>query len=265
MAHVAAGPTCSSSGLCPKDIGKAYGFSTLQANGTTGAGQTIVIDDACGDPHIQSDLKAFDTQFALPAPKLTVITPQGTPCTDSSWAVETALDVEWSHVTAPGAAIDLMEAAVPNTTDVYGAWTYAIDHKLGNQISNSFGGAGCYSQPACNATIGQGIGGCNLKTGTGGVNVTAILNKAARAGVTILASAGDSGAWGQGTSNTEPIPADCAGVLTVGGTTLSVSTSGAYPGRNGMVGERRRIHKSIGAALPEVGEDFGHLSHSGKA
>ena len=206
----------------------AYGFSGLQAKGTTGSNQTIVIDDACGDPTIQSDLKAFDTQFGLPAPKLKVIHPQGTPCTDSSWAVETALDVEWSHVTAPGAAIDLLEAAVPNTTDVYGAWTYAINHQLGNQISNSFGGAGCYSQPACNATIGQGIGGCNSVSGTAGVNVTAILNKASRDHITVLASAGDSGAWGQGTANTEPIPADCSGVLTVGGTTLSVSSTGAY-------------------------------------
>ncbi|MGP8072943.1 MAG: hypothetical protein ACLPZM_07430 [Thermoplasmata archaeon] len=221
-------PTCNQYGLCPNDVDSAYGFSGLQAKGTTGSNQTIVIDDACGDPTIQSDLKAFDTQFGLPAPKLKVIHPQGTPCTDSSWAVETALDVEWSHVTAPGAAIDLLEAAVPNTTDVYGAWTYAINHQLGNQISNSFGGAGCYSQPACNATIGQGIGGCNSVSGTAGVNVTAILNKASRDHITVLASAGDSGAWGQGTANTEPIPADCSGVLTVGGTTLSVSSTGAY-------------------------------------
>jgi len=232
----AAGPLCSSSGLCPVELSTAYGFSTLKSNGTAGAGQTIVIDDACGDPHIRSDLKAFDQQFGLPAPNLTIIDPQGKPCTDSSWSVETSLDVEWSHVTAPKAAIDLLQAAVPNTTDVYGAWSYAISHHLGNQISNSFGGAGCYSQPACNATIGQGIGACNSVVGTSGVNVTAILNKAARAGVTILASAGDSGAWGQGTSTTEPIPADCAGVLTVGGTTLTVSSSGAYVGESAWSG-----------------------------
>jgi subtilase family serine protease len=228
VSRTAAGPTCGPSGLCPQTLDTAYGFSTLQSNGTTGKNQTIIIDDACGDPTIRSDLKAFDTQFSLPAPTLKVMAPQGTPCTDGSWATETALDVEWAHATAPGAAIDLIEAAVPNTTDVYGVWSHVINDHLGNQISDSWGGAGCYSQPTCNATIGQGIGSCDSVAGTAGVNVTAILNRATRAGITVLASAGDSGAWGQGTTSTLPMPADCASVLTVGGTTLKVTSSGSY-------------------------------------
>src|SRR5579863_4157620 len=57
--------TCSPSGLCPAMMDKAYGFDTLQKQGVNGTGQTILIDDACGDPSIATDLKTFDSQFGL--------------------------------------------------------------------------------------------------------------------------------------------------------------------------------------------------------
>ena len=233
----AAGPTCATFALCPSMLTNAYGFSGLPTN-ATGHGQTVVIVDACGDPTIKADLKAFDKQFLLPAPpNLTVIDPQGTPCTDGNWAVETALDVEWAHVTAPGASIDLLQAAVPSPADMYGAWNYTIGHHLGLQISNSWGGSGCYSRPACNGTIGQGIGLCNSTAGALGVDVSAVLTKAAHAGITVLAAAGDSGAWGLGSSNaTVPIPADCPGALTVGGTTLKVNSTGHFLGETAWSG-----------------------------
>src|SRR5271165_5670727 len=196
---VNASPMCSPTSLCPMMIDIAYGFSSLHANGTTGLGQTVVIVDACSDPSISSDLKTFDTQFGLSNPKLKVIDYGGVPCVDSSWSLETSLDVEWAHVTAPGAAITVLVASIPNPQDMYGAWTYALTNHLGNQISNSFGGAGCYNG-YCNNTIGQGIGSCQSTKGTEGVNVAAILTQARKDHVTVLASSGDSGATGKGTS-----------------------------------------------------------------
>jgi subtilase family serine protease len=215
-------------------VQKAYGFNTLQNSGVTGKGQTIVIVDACGDATIRSDLATFDSQFGLPAPKLNVLEPEGKPASGSdcsNWAIETALDVEWSHVVAPGATIDLVVPATAGAQAMYSAWSYALKHNLGNQISNSFGGAGCYIK-ACIEKIGQGIGPCTMTNGTQGINVAAILSNAKKNHVTVLASSGDLGAWGLGTSSEEPVPGDCNGVLTVGGTQLSVSSSGTYLGES---------------------------------
>jgi subtilase family serine protease len=220
-------PICAPTSICPAMLDKAYGFSTLQTKGTNGSGQTIVIDDACGDPTLSSDLNVFDLQFGLSAPKLNVIDFGGIPCIDTGWSLETSLDVEWAHVTSPGAAITVLVASIPNPQDMYGAWTYALTNHLGNQISNSYGGAGCYNG-YCNDTIGQGIGSCTSTKGTEGVNVASILTLARKDHITVLASSGDSGATGQGTAQEETIPDDCSGVLTVGGTTLTIDSSGNY-------------------------------------
>lgn len=62
------------------------------------------------DPTIALDLKTFDVNFGLPAPKFTIIYPQGTKglCIDGSWSLETSLDVETAHMIAPGVVIDLL-------------------------------------------------------------------------------------------------------------------------------------------------------------
>ncbi len=230
IAETDASPSCAPSALCPSMLDNAYGFASLHSSSVTGAGQTVVIDDACGDPAMASDLAAFDAQFGLPAAKLTIIYPEGTKnlCVDGGWSLETSLDVEMAHTVAPGAAIDLLVANTPTATDMYQNWVYALSHKLGNQISNSFGGSGCYTY--CNSTIGQGVGPCTLTNGTEGFDVSRVLSAAEAQHVTILAAAGDSGAWGLGTSNEIPIPGDCQGVLTVGGTTLNVTSTGKYLG-----------------------------------
>jgi subtilase family serine protease len=197
--------TCSPSGLCPSMVLKAYDFSSLITSGSNGTGQTVVIVDACGSPTISSDLRSFDKKFGLPNPTLNVIDVQGSPCTNANWAIETSLDVEWSHVMAPGANIELLVAATPSSTNLYGTWSYSLTNNLGNQISNSWGGSS-----ACGSTP-KGL----LKTAT-------------TDHVTVLASAGDSGNWGTGTPRVAQSPADCTDVLTVGGTTLTVDSTGTY-------------------------------------
>lgn len=232
-------PTCSTNSLCPELISNAYGFTALFNSSITGSGQTIVIVDACGDSTISSDLATFDATFNLANPPAINITDVGgTPCSDAGWSEETSLDVEWAHAMAPGADIYLLVAAIPNPQDMYGAWAYALSNHLGNQISNSFGGAGCYDQ-SCNPTIGQGIGSCESALGTQGVNVGKLLQEAQEENVTVLVSSGDSGAYGLGTTQVEEVPSDCQGVLTVGGTSLSINSSGSYEGEtswNGSTG-----------------------------
>jgi subtilase family serine protease len=227
---------CTPNSLCPSMVDTAYGFDSLFEAGVTGQGQTIVIVDACGDPTLSADLKTFDSTFDLPSPpSLKIISIGGSPCVDSGWNGETALDVEWAHVAAPKATIYVLVAAIPDPRDMYGAWTYALNNHLGNQISNSFGGAGCYNG-LCNARIGQGIGSCNSTRGTQGVNVADILVRAEKQDVTVIAGAGDTGAMGMDAFEQEAVPADCAGVLTVGGTTLAVNSSGYYEGESAWNG-----------------------------
>lgn len=200
----AAGPTCGSSNpLCPIGVTDAYNVTLLHNEGVNGTGQTVVIDDACGSSTIASDLETFDAAFNLPNPTLNVIYQnKDHTCVNGDWALETSLDVEWSHVMAPGATIDLLVAAQPNG-HLFKEWNYALDNSLGNQISNSWGGGG-----GCVALIKN------------------ILATATADHVTILASAGDGGYWGEGTPNEQQEPADCQQVLTVGGTQLALNSTG---------------------------------------
>src|SRR5436305_15257930 len=106
--------TTGPSGLTPQQIASAYGVNQISFSGGkiagNGAGQTIAIVTAYHDPNITSDLAAFDKQYGLPNPSLTVDNLGGA-TTDPGWALETSLDVEWAHALAPGANILLVEAA----------------------------------------------------------------------------------------------------------------------------------------------------------
>jgi subtilase family serine protease len=134
----------------PAQLQRAYNEGPLFAHGITGRGQTIVIVDSFGSPTIKSDLATFDKQFGLPAPpSFRIIQPAGAvppydPSTMAGWAVETTLDVEWSHSIAPGASILLVETPVAETEGTAGfpqivkAENYVIDHHLGEVITQSF-------------------------------------------------------------------------------------------------------------------------------
>ena len=107
-------------GLTPTRMRNNYGFSsvTFKSGNTTvqgnGAGQTIAIVDAYGDWNIAADLAKFDSTYGLAAlPDLRIVNETGganLPATNASWALETALDVEWANAIAPGANILLVEA-----------------------------------------------------------------------------------------------------------------------------------------------------------
>jgi len=137
----------------PAQLQKAYDLGPLFASGIDGRGKTIVIVDSFGSPTIANDLHVFDQTFGLPdPPSLRVYQPAGPvppfdPTDDDmvGWAQETTLDVEWSHVFAPGANIVLLETPVSETEGVTGfpeivaAENWAINHGIGDVISMSFG------------------------------------------------------------------------------------------------------------------------------
>jgi subtilase family serine protease len=175
----------------PGQVETAYGLPTEFANGVDGSGQTIIIVDSFGSPTIASDLKTFDSTFGLPdPPSLQVLQPAGAvPPFDPTnadmvgWAGETTLDVEYAHAMAPDAKIVLLETPVSETEGTTGfpqivrAEEYAIDHHLGDVISQSFS--------ATEQTFATAQSLLALR----GAYVDALRHR-----VTVLAATGDSGA-----------------------------------------------------------------------
>jgi subtilase family serine protease len=174
----------------PFQVQSAYHVRPLFRRGITGKGQTIVIVDSYGSPTVRHDLAVFDKKFGLPAPpSLKVIQPAGRvpPYRPTSnregWAGETDLDVEYSHVMAPGANILLVETPTSENEGTTGfpqivrAEKYVIGRHLGGVISQSFS--------ATEQTFPSRKSLLSLRG--------AYLDAAAHA-VTVLAASGDSGA-----------------------------------------------------------------------
>lgn len=201
----------------PSEIRTAYNVPSNY----DGTGQTIVIIDAFGSPTIQGDLAYFDRVMGLPAAKLNVIYPTTPPApfdpTNGNmvgWAGETSLDVEWAHAIAPGATIDLLVAPTNSSNDILAAEGYALAKHVGNIISMSYG--------ADEPTIPGGAGNRHL------LHSDNVFQAAADSGITMIASAGDYGATNGNTTLTASFPASDPAVLSVGGTSLLMSDSGAY-------------------------------------
>ena len=207
----------------PAQIRAAYGIDQLAARtGVTGQGRTIVIIDAFQSPTIVGDLASFDQLFGLSSPQLNVIAPDGLTPFDQNdanqvgWAGEITLDVEWAHAIAPGATIDLVLAKSNNDADLLSAQKYAIEHNLGDTITQSFGEAEQCMDPKIFAQQHQ------------------LFMLAAAKGITVFASAGDQGAAqptcdGSSYAKAVSTPASDPFVTGVGGTALDADgTTGAY-------------------------------------
>ena len=207
----------------PDQLRAAYGIQPLLDRGITGAGRTIVIVAAYAPPGIDEDLKKFDRAFGLPDPQLRIVAPQGAVWDPNDpnqllWASEIDGDVQWSHAIAPQAGIVLVEARSDDDHDLASAVTYAVEHRLGDVISQSFGEDERCTPP------------------TARTKLSAAYRKAAAAGITVVASSGDTGA---GEFVCDPnsgnlregaaFPASDPRVLAVGGTQLKADlSSGAY-------------------------------------
>ena len=184
-----------------------------------GAGQTIVIVDAYGSPTIQQDLNTYDQQFGLPPANLNIFYPGGKPTfnpqqhhSELSWAEETSLDVEQVHGLAPAATIDLVIAANNDGDVLNNAEQFAVDNHLGNVMSMSFGAP----EADINGNKAQQM------------QAQAIYAQAVSQGMSVFASAGDSGATNGASTVNTGFPASDPLVTSVGGTNLFMSDTGAY-------------------------------------
>jgi subtilase family serine protease len=192
-------------GYTPTQIKHAYGFDMVAAvNGTTltGAGQTIAIVDAYYDATALSDLTTFDNNYGVPAPPSFTQVNQtgGSPTslsTNSGWAGETALDIEWAHAIAPGANILLVEASSSSTTNLNAAVDFARKYAGVSVVSMSWGGGESSGETSSSSN--------NHYTTPSNHN-----------GVSFFASSGDTGGH-------VIYPSASPNVVSVGGTTLNLS------------------------------------------
>ncbi len=203
----------------------AYGTDALISAGFDGHGKTIIIVDAFQAPNIVAQLNTYDTFYGLPglnglgnAPDaglgtFTQIAPDGlTPFVTgdanmTGWAEEISLDVLWAHAIAPGANIVLDLAKSNDDADILSATKYAVDHHLGDIVSQSFGEAESCVDPTLLKQEHQVFAKATLKH------------------MTLFASSGDQGAAqptcdGNSWIKSASSPANDPLVTAVGGTEL---------------------------------------------
>jgi hypothetical protein len=197
----------------PSQISEFYGINNISFNSIVGngAGQTIAIIDAYQNPQIvattnpnfsTSNLHTFDAKFGLPDPPSFTIVPElgyALPATyDSSWALEIALDVEWTHALAPAANIVLVECQSAYADDLIGAGVPAAQAAGATVVTMSF-------------TIPE--------TGTETYTTSGDPTFRNSTNITYVAATGDNGVAGTG------YPAFSPYVIAAGGTTITTSDS----------------------------------------
>jgi subtilase family serine protease len=203
--------TLAPCGYQPSDLQTAYKLDALYNSGLNGGNQTVVIVDAYGSPTIAADASTYAAFYGL-APLDLAIYQLGESCSASSgtnlalcqgWATETSLDVESAHSVAPGANIALVEAASDFDDDLNAAILFAVDHELGNVISNSYGGPESQEGLPANDPYDE------------------TLMLAAAHGISVNFSSGDSGDWSPVEGYTDvSYPASSPYATGVGGTSL---------------------------------------------
>lgn len=198
--------TTKPSGFGPGEFRKAYGVS-----GEAKKTPIVAIVDAYDQPDMLADLQTYSTTFSLPqlANCSGTITKSSTACfkkvdqtggtnypsTDSGWALEISLDVETVHALCDNCSILLVEAKSANNSDLLKALDTAVS--LGATIiSNSYGGGESSGETSSDNHFNQ-------------------------PGIAIFASSGDDG---YGVS----YPAASRYVVAVGGTKLTLTSSGTY-------------------------------------
>ncbi len=220
--------------LTPRQMRQIYGVESLYEQGYTGKGQTIVVIDSFGSPTLQQDMDLFNKQYGLPPIKLQILAPLGTKPFDQNdndmvgWAYETSEDVQIIHAIAPDAAIVVMTSPVAETEGTIGLpeflqlEQYAVDHKLGSIISQSWG--------VSEVTLTDSEGQAEIARWN-----SFFQQATTQQGITFFSGSGDNGATDYqdldatvlSPTATTSFPTDSPWVTSVGGTTIIPHENGA--------------------------------------
>ena len=180
------------------------------AYNAVGGSRAIAIVIAYDNPTVKADLDFFRSWFGLPVAKwkevkVTTAVNASASCStvpfNSGWALESAMDTQWSGAMAPNARIILVEACDNSFTQLGLAEVEAIKQVNlygGGQVSNSWGGGEYSGETAWDATFR--------------------LNWTSGKPVSFFFSAGDSGLGAQ-------YPSSSPWVVSAGGTTINRDAS----------------------------------------
>jgi kumamolisin len=194
-------------GVLPATIKTTYGFDPIYANGFTGKGQHIAI--ATYDNLKLSDVTAYYTKIGLKtAPTVDVVSFNGTASYNMDSAMETELDVEFSGMIAPGAAIHVFASADNSSAGELALFTAILDDNRAKVVNYSWGSCEPQTDPAHKTAMDS------------------VFARAVAQGVNITVASGDSGSSGCGDGSlAADYPASNPNVVAIGGTTLVNSGS----------------------------------------
>ncbi len=228
--------------LSPCQLATAYDFPWTTAGGANGTGETIAVIDAYSSDEPQTRLSAdfddFSHDFDLPTGTLRFEYPVPTTANlnasgvNPTWDEEDALDIEWSHAEAPGAAIDMVFSP-DASTGLYFAADAVVAAGSANVISMSWGEpeVGIFDEALAPCATG-----CNASTDGSFDLLDPVLELAAAVGITVVAASGDCGAAdGTGTAAVN-YPASDPWVLGVGATNLTLGAGNSYGSETGWGG-----------------------------
>jgi hypothetical protein len=185
-------------GYSPSDLRSAYELAS--ATPGAGAGQTVAVVDAYDDPHAESDLAAYRSEYGIPActgadkcfEKVDQTGGSSYPAFNRKWAAEISIDLDMVSAICPECHILLVEANNSEAADLASAEQEAV--ALGaTEISDSY-----TESPA---------------------EASKYASSYDHPGIPIAAAAGDNG-YGV------VAPASYPGVIAVGGTTLTQVSRG---------------------------------------
>ena len=230
--------TTSIGGLSGAHLRTTYNVANVPPiNGTpiNGAGQTVVITDACGIntvSQIKSDANVYNANNGLPAFTTTnfaIINPNGTPYTTcashtaTGWEAEIALDIEAVHTIAPNANIVLVLSQRPELLG------QTLDDVVHNLISHGNTIAGFSNATVVSNSWGE-------QEGFGFWPIEATFESAAAHGINFNFSSGDCGDGSYSSAACSPLknektveyPASSAFVTAIGGTSIFVDSTFKY-------------------------------------
>ncbi len=196
----AQGVAAAGSGPMGNYLGPDFTNAYLGGVSLNGAGQLIGLFEA--DGYYPSDIAAYERLAGLPNVPLTVVTNDGFTGAPGANNEEVAMDIEMAISMAPGLA-GLVAFEGPDTVS---DWIDILDSMASsNQIKQFSSSWGYTGSPDPNT------------------NFDAVFQKMAAQGQTFLQASGDGDAW----VNPIYVPADSPYVTSVGGTSLTMSNSGA--------------------------------------
>jgi len=164
--------------ITPGDLAVIYNANALYSQGINGSGQSVAVV-ARSNINL-SDVQAFRTLFGLPANNPQVIVNGSDPGTaNSDELTEATLDAEYAGALARNATVKFVASASTAASDgIFLSASYIVNQNFAPVMTTSFG--------LCEASMGNAQN----------TMINGLWQQAAAQGITVLVSAGDSGAAG---------------------------------------------------------------------